>query len=79
MLTSLPTVEDVLDRHASELGHDLTAYRNHEIEAMIDDHHKITSSRPDPRSLVESFRRADWTDVTLPRGRTKAFIDGSWN
>ena len=29
LLTSLPTVEEVLDDHASELGHDLTAYRNH--------------------------------------------------
>jgi hypothetical protein len=141
-LTSLATIEQVLDNHASELGHDLTAYRNHvyrvanlclaiaggaridlekiaiaavfhdlaiwtdrtfdyiapsvalarehlaargmtnwipEIEAMIVDHHKVRSSRPDPRpstsardalsgvegrSLVESFRRADWIDVT---------------
>ena len=29
LLTSLPTVEEVLDDHASELGHDLLAYRNH--------------------------------------------------
>ena len=29
LLTSLPTVEEVLDNHASELGHDLIAYRNH--------------------------------------------------
>jgi hypothetical protein len=35
-----------------------------EIEAMIADHHKVTSSRPNPQSLVESFRRADWIDVT---------------
>jgi len=128
LLTSLPTVDEVLDNHASQLGHDLTAYRNHvyrvvnlsvaiggdtrielekiaiaavfhdlgiwtnktfdyiapsvalardhlgargmadwtsEIEAMIVDHHKVTSSRPDRRSLVESFRRADWIDVTF--------------
>jgi len=127
LITSLPTVENVLDDHASQLGHDLNAYRNHvyrvvnlclaivgdrrvelekiavaavfhdlgiwtnktfdyiapsvalahehltaqgmadwtpEIEAMIVDHHKITSSRPNPQSLVESFRRADWIDVT---------------
>ena len=127
VLTSLPTVDAVLDNHASELGHDLTAYRNHvyrvvnlclaivgdsrvelekialaavfhdlgiwtnhtfdyiapsvalareylaargmadwspEIEAMIEDHHKITSSRANPQWLVESFRRADWIDVT---------------
>src|SRR4030095_14089305 len=29
LLTSLPTVEEVLDDHAPELGHDLIAYRNH--------------------------------------------------
>jgi hypothetical protein len=127
LLTSLPTVEEVLDIHASELGHDLIAYRNHvyrvvnlclaivgdsrvelekiavaavfhdlgiwtnntfdyiapsvaiarkhlaargmaewipEIEAMIVDHHKVTPSHANPQSLVESFRRADWIDVS---------------
>jgi hypothetical protein len=29
LLTSLTTVEEVLDDHASQLGHDLNAYRNH--------------------------------------------------
>jgi len=29
LLTSLPTVEAVLDDNASELGHDLIAYRSH--------------------------------------------------
>src|SRR5262249_29682670 len=120
--------DEVLDSHASELGHDFTAYRNHvyrvvnlcvafagdtpielekiavgavfhdlgiwtnhtfdyldpsialardylarrgmaawtpEIEAMIADHHKVTMSRAHPECLVEPFRRADWTDVTL--------------
>jgi hypothetical protein len=127
MMTNLPTVEEVLDDHASQLGHDLVAYRNHvyrvanlciaiggdrvdpekiavaavfhdlgiwtnntfdyiapsvavareyltargranwipEIEAMIEDHHKVTTSRANPSVLVESFRRADWIDVTL--------------
>jgi hypothetical protein len=127
LLTSLPTVDEVLENHASELGHDFVAYRNHvyrvvnlcraimgdrcvalekialaavfhdlgiwtnktfdyiapsvavarehlaargladwipEIEAMIVDHHKVTSSRAQPQSLVESFRRADWIDVS---------------
>jgi len=127
LLMSLPTVEEVLDIHASELGHDLIAYRNHvyrvvnlclaivgysrvelekiavaavfhdlgiwtndtfdyiapsvaiarkhltargmadwipEIEAMIVDHHKVTPSHANPQSLVESFRRADWIDVS---------------
>src|SRR5262245_43508488 len=127
LLTKLPTVERVLDDHASVLGGDRIGYRNHvyrvvnlcraivgdrpveleklavaavfhdlgiwtnhtfdyippsmalarghlasrglaawmpEIEAMIVDHHKVTSSRADPTSLVESFRRADWIDVS---------------
>jgi hypothetical protein len=35
-----------------------------EIEAMIVDHHKVTPSHANPQSLVESFRRADWIDVS---------------
>jgi hypothetical protein len=35
-----------------------------EIEAMIANHHKITPSGADPHWLVESFRRADWIDVS---------------
>ena len=50
-----------------------------EIEAMIADHHKVTTSRTNPHPspiargalsgvegqlLVESFRRADWIDVS---------------
>ena len=147
LLTSLSTVEEVLDDHAPELGHDLTAYRHHvyrvvnlcvailgdsrgelekvavaavfhdlgiwtnhtfdyiapsaalarehlaargmadwipEIEAMIVDHHKVTPSRAHPQSLVESFRRADWIDVTrglrrfgLPRTFIAA-VDAAW-
>src|SRR5262249_34662956 len=128
LITSLPTVEEVLGDHTAELGHDLVAYRNHvyrvanlclailgdrpvelekiavaavlhdlgiwtnhtfdyiapsvaiarehltargmagwipEIEAMIVDHHKVTASRANPQWLVESFRRADWIDVSL--------------
>jgi hypothetical protein len=127
LITSVPTVEEVLDDHAAELGHDLIAYRNHvyrvvnlclaivgdsraelekiavaavfhdlgiwtnhtfdyiapsvalarehlaarrmadwipEVEAMIVDHHKVTPARANARSLVESFRRADWIDVS---------------
>jgi hypothetical protein len=36
-----------------------------EIERMIIDHHKITPAPATPDGLVESFRRADWVDVTL--------------
>ena len=142
LITNLPTVDQVLDDHASELGHDRIAYRNHvyrvvnlclaivgdrrvelekvavaavfhdlgiwtnqtfdyiapsvavarehlttrgmadwipEIEAMIVDHHKVTTSRATPQLLVESFRRADWIDVTrgLRRfGLPRTFIAG---
>jgi len=127
LLTNLPTVERVLGDHASELGHDFIAYRNHvyrvanlclaiagdrpielekiavaavfhdlgiwtndtfdyiapsvaiareyltargtadwipEIAAMIVDHHKVTTSHTNPQFLAESFRRADWIDVS---------------
>jgi len=167
LVTRLPTVEEVLDNHASQLGDDLVAYRNHvyrvvnlclaivgdthvelekiavaavfhdlgiwtnhtfdyiapsvavareyliargmadwipEVEAMIADHHKVTTSRANPHPstiargalsgvagpalsgvegqlLVESFRRADWIDVTrglrrfgLPRTFVAAVI-----
>ena len=146
LLTSVPTIDEVLHDHASELGHDFIAYRNHayrvvnlcaaivkdrvdlekiavaavfhdlgiwtnktfdyiapsvalareylaahgraawiaEIETMIADHHKITPSHANPKSLVESFRRADWIDVTrglrrfgLPRTFIAA-VDAAW-
>ena len=139
LLTNLQTVEEVLDNHAAELGHDHTAYRNHvyrvvnlclaivgdsrvelekiavaavfhdlgiwtnktfdyiapsvaiarehlaargkadwipEIEAMIEDHHKVTASGANPELLVESFRRADWIDVT--RGLRRFGLPGSF-
>lgn len=126
LITSHPTIEEVLNDHGSELGHELVAYRNHvyrvvnlclaiardrvelekiaiaaafhdlgiwtnktfdyiapsvaiareyltargmadripEIEAMIVEHHRVTTSHANPQSLVESFRRADWIDVS---------------
>jgi hypothetical protein len=127
LVTSLPIVDDVLERHAAALGRDFVAYRNHvyrvvnlclaviggnrqnlekislaaafhdlgiwtdrtfdyiepsvslarehlaagshagwisEIEAMIENHHKITRARAHPDWLVEGFRRADWIDVS---------------
>jgi hypothetical protein len=127
LLTDLPTVERVLDDHASVLGDDRIGYRNHvyrvvnlclavagdnpvdleklavtavfhdlgiwtnhtfdyiapsvalarehlarrgltgwipEIEATIVNHHKVTASRTDGQPLIESFRRADWIDVS---------------
>ncbi len=36
-----------------------------EIEAMILEHHKISRYRGNSGPLVESFRRADWIDVSL--------------
>jgi hypothetical protein len=55
-----------------------------EVEAMIDEHHRVTSSRADPQSLVEPFRRADWIDVSrgwrrfgLPR-RFIATVAATW-
>lgn len=36
-----------------------------EIEAMIANHHKLTPYRGPLARLVEAFRKADWTDVSL--------------
>lgn len=35
-----------------------------EITAMIDHHHKVTACGPRERASVETFRRADWVDVS---------------
>ena len=50
LITSLPTVEQVLDDHASELGHDLVGYRNHvyrvrEVTLAAGFDHRQTPSR----------------------------------
>src|SRR5215472_15934948 len=68
LLTRLPTVEEVLDDHASELGHDLIAYRNHVYRvvnlclAIVGDRRveleKIAvGSVPRPRDLEEQYVR----------------------
>jgi hypothetical protein len=51
------------------------------IAAMILEHHKISSYRGNPNSLVEPFRRADWVDVSrglltfeLPRTQVNEII-----
>jgi hypothetical protein len=138
LLTSVSTVEALLDERTSELGPDFIAYRNHvyrvlnlcveivggrselekiaiaavfhdlgiwtdktfdyigpsvaiardyltrsgrpdwvaDVEPMIGDHHKISTSSA-AGGLAESFRRADWIDVTrgLRRfGVPRAFV-----
>lgn len=40
-----------------------------EIEAMIEQHHKLTKYKVNPEWLVEPFRKADWIDVS--RGRLR--------
>jgi hypothetical protein len=135
LLTSFPTVEEVLDNHASELGHDLIAYRNHvyrvvnlclaivghsrvelekiavaavfhdlgiwtnktfdyiapsvaiarehlaargmadwipEIEAMIVDHHKVTTSRAITGRIISACR-LDRRDARVTKVRPPAF------
>ncbi|PIX87829.1 MAG: phosphohydrolase [Nitrospirae bacterium CG_4_10_14_3_um_filter_44_29] len=42
---------------------------NDEIEAMIEQHHKLGKYKANPNWLVESFRKADWIDVS--RGKLK--------
>lgn len=36
-----------------------------ELEAMIENHHKLTPCREHSGGLVEAFRKADWVDVSL--------------
>jgi hypothetical protein len=48
-----------------------------EIEAMINEYHKVRPWREHPEWLVEPFRRADWADVSLglvARGLPRALI-----
>lgn len=48
-----------------------------EVAAMIENHHKITPCRRDADGLVETFRRADWIDVSLGRlrfGLPRSFV-----
>lgn len=35
-----------------------------EIAAMIHEHHKVTPYRVHPQGMIETFRRADWVDVS---------------
>jgi HD domain-containing protein len=35
-----------------------------EVERIILEHHKLSASQADPHWLVESFRKADWIDVS---------------
>ena len=48
-----------------------------EIEAMIENHHKMRTYRSNPAWLVEPFRKADWIDVSLGvlrHGLPSAFV-----
>lgn len=50
---------------------------SHEIELMINMHHKITKYKNSTYPLVEAFRQADWVDVSRGRrsfGLSKEFI-----
>lgn len=49
-------------RHLAAAGRDGWS---DEVEAMIDNHHKIGAWRGQPDWLVEPFRKADWADVSL--------------
>jgi hypothetical protein len=56
------------DIHLSNIG---KQQWGQEILGMIEQHHKITSYRSNP--LVESFRQADWADVS--RGKLRFGLD----
>jgi hypothetical protein len=54
---SIALAERYLDANGRRAWHD-------EIRAMIEHHHQVTPYRG-PHALAETFRRADWADVTL--------------
>ena len=48
-----------------------------EIASMIEQHHKLSKCKANPEWLVESFRKADWVDVskgTLKFGLSSDFV-----
>lgn len=48
-----------------------------EVVAMIANHHKLTKVTTDQSELVEAFRKADWTDVSmgwLKHGLPESFV-----
>jgi hypothetical protein len=48
-----------------------------EVEAMIDNHHKLFAYNANPDWLVEPFRKADWADISLGRlrwGLPRAYV-----
>lgn len=47
-----------------------------EVELMIRNHHKITRYEGPYANLVESFRRADWVDVSF--GTLRSGLDKNW-
>lgn len=47
-----------------------------EIASMIEQHHKLRRYKANPHWLVETFRKADWIDVS--RGRLKFGIPGAY-
>lgn len=51
-----------------------------EIEAMIEQHHKLGRYKANPGWLVEPFRKADWIDVSrgmLKFGLSSTFVTGA--
>src|SRR5258707_14523633 len=88
LLTSLPTVEEVLDDHASELGHDLIAYRNH-VYRVVNPCLAIVGDRRvelDKIAVAAAFHDLGiWTNNTFdyiaPSGRDRGStsrLEGWW-
>jgi hypothetical protein len=54
--------EELAGRYLAAKG---KAEWSEEIVSMIENHHKITPYRGESAWLTESFRKADWVDITL--------------
>ncbi len=67
VLTSVQTLDDVLDDHASELGHDFIAYRNH-VYRVVNLCAAIVGDRGDLEKIAIAAVFHDlgiWTDKTF--------------
>jgi hypothetical protein len=67
LLTTVPTVDEILGDHASDLGHDLTAYRNH-VYRVLNFCSVIAGDRADLEKIAVAAVFHDlgiWTDKTF--------------
>src|SRR5262245_19722903 len=73
LLTSVPTIDEVLGDHASDLGHDFAAYRNHVYRVM----NLCTAIVGDRRNLEKVAVAAAFHDLGIWTNKTFDYIPPS--